>query len=217
MLKFEKTIVKGSFKMAEKKIFRSDFRHCDAEFLERAYEDVDSFEKIPKKKKEKHRHNDEKPVKMHNVPGSLYELPYAAFDEVCKVPEMRELRYEQFHPMLFYGDYHISEENSSTVRWFLGTSKLNAVNWKNNYIEQKGVSGFVFLLESNTVNDSQKNRKYPLKDTFFLIHPQAIYLYKFSNSPQEQSYKGNIGQQRLDQVKKHFSEIESELQKRSLL
>ncbi|HQM85702.1 MAG TPA: hypothetical protein PLD55_13575 [bacterium] len=203
--------------MVKEKRFRVDFQRYDAEFFEKAYEDSENFKKIPKKKERIENHKDEKPGGMYNLPGALYELPYAAFDEVCRAPDMKELTYDKFHPMLFYGYYHISEENSSTVRWFLGTSKLNAVNRKNNYMEQKGVKGFVFSLESKSISDHIKNRKYPLSDTFFLIHPQALFIYKFGNSPNDLSYKGNIGQQRLDQVKKHFSEIESELQKRSLL
>lgn len=202
--------------MGKEKKFRADFQHCDAEFFERAYEDSENFKKIPKKKKGKHRHKDTKPFEILNVPGSLYELPYAAFDEVCRAPDMNELRYEQFHPMLFYGYYHISEKNSSTVRWFLGTSKLNTVNWKNKYIEQKGVRGFVFKLESNSVSDHIKNRRYPLSDTFFLIHPRALFIYKFGNSPNDSSYRGNIGQSLLETVRARFTEIETELQRRGL-
>jgi len=204
--------------MQKEKRFRADFQQSDPEFFEDAYEDVESFKKIPKKKNEKQRHKDEKPVEILNVPGSLYDLPYGAFNEVCRPPDMKELRYEQFHPMLFYGYYHISEKNSSTVRWFLGTSKLNTVNWKNNYIEQKGVRGFVFNLEPNSVLNHMKNRRYPPnKTSFFLIHPLALYLYKYNNSPGKESYRGNIGQSRLEEVRTKFSEIETELQKRGLL
>ena len=77
---------------------KKNYGICEYDF-ENAFEDMDSFRKRKKKKKED-LETEEKSEEFF-IPGSIYELPYGAFEKETGF-YLKILEKDQFHPMLYF-------------------------------------------------------------------------------------------------------------------
>jgi len=182
------------------------FRNKGFEGLEKAFDDMDSFQKRTKKIAKKDCENDI-PEEIC-VPGSVYELPYGAFGQETD-SSLKRLDSDQFHPMLCFFKYQETSDGISTSKWVLGTSKIYAINIKQKESENLG---YVFELMENSMNDKINRQRYPSKRTYFFIHPLRLCPYRFKDSPSRSSYRGHIGEtvfcRLLDEYNKILKDVE---------
>jgi hypothetical protein len=176
---------------------------CEHDF-ENAFEDMDSFRKRKKKKKEDPE-TEEKSEEFF-IPGSIYELPYGAFEKETGF-YLKILEKDQFHPMLYFFKYQKTSSGTFNSKWSLGTSKINAITIKQKYTQNRG---YVYELAENSIKDRLHGRRYPLKRTYFFIHPFMMFPYKYNNAPSNDSYRGHIGIEIFKQILSEYERIKKE-------
>lgn len=185
-----------------------NLHHFNFDLLEEDFEKLDCYSKTVKESREdiSNNCNEVKTESYHTKSGAVYDLPYASFYEEKQVG-LKYLEREQRHPMLFFNHFHVSTENFYFSKWFLGSSNTGASIIKQKSVLKGGVGAFVFELSPNSIYDPFNNRKYPLIKTNFLIHPDMLLNYKYSDAPCYRSYRGSLSESVFERIVDNYNRI----------